>query len=199
MGRTTRLMLLFAAAVAACAGDSWAAGAAKGAVVATVAVPADTEVHLSLDTLITSKSAHPGDQFFLHVTEAVQVGGKVVIPVGAKGEGQIVHAQKAGFFGKAGELILTVRSVEVDGHVIRMHGMEPRTGKDRTETSEAVSTVLGPFAGFVRGGHIKLPPGTEITTYIVGDTGKKTVQLPVQPSAGKPASPTSSTTAGSKQ
>ena len=47
--------------------------------------------------------------------EAVVIDGKEVIPAGTTGQGQIVHAAKSGWGGKAGELIVAVRYIDYNG------------------------------------------------------------------------------------
>lgn len=177
-----------------------AAAANAGEAPAPLSIAVDTEVHLVLDAPVSTRTARPGDTFPLHVAEAVSVDGQVLVPAGAPAMGQVIHAQKAGAFGKAGELIVTVRYVEVDGRQIRLHKLVPRVGRDRTGAGTAVAAAAGPFGAFVRGGQIDLAVGSALTSFLAGSPGATMVELlPVtvpaaDPSAGSdaPASPSSS-------
>src|SRR5262245_10944708 len=96
-----------------------AASSAASASAAPVSDPAahvlaaNTEVHLRLLAPVASNTHKHGDHFPLEVVDPVVVDGMTVIPAGAKGEGEVVHAQKAGFGGRGGELILASRFVNV--------------------------------------------------------------------------------------
>jgi hypothetical protein len=143
----------------------------------TVAVPVDSEVHLVLDVPVSTRTAKPGDTFSLHVAEALSADGRILIPAGAHAIGQVIHAQKAGAFGKAGELIVTVRYVEIDGRQIKLHKLVPRVGRDRTAAGTAVAAAVGPFGAFVRGGQIDLPVGSAMTSFLAGGPGATRVDL----------------------
>jgi hypothetical protein len=74
-------------------------------------LPALTPVVLQLDEEIPSNRNKIGDRFRLHVAADVAVGTAVLIPAGSLGEGEVIHVQKSGMGGRAGELIVTARFV----------------------------------------------------------------------------------------
>ncbi len=170
----------------------------------SVAVPVDTEVHLVLDAPVSTRTARPGDTFPLHVAEALSFEGRLLIPSGAHAVGQVIHAQKAGAFGKAGELIVTVRYVELDGRRIKLHKMQPRAGRDRSQAGIWVAAAAGPFAAFVRGGQIDLPAGSAMTSYLAAEAAGAhavelvpTVEAPAEsPPASQSPSPQNSSSQG---
>jgi hypothetical protein len=126
-----------------------------------VTVPALTPVVVRLEELISSKNNKTGDRFRITVAEDVRVGDALVIPAGSAGEGEVVHAAKSGAGGKAGELILAARFVRVGDIDIRLRSFALGVaGKDQTGSSLAASMVIGPFALFVKGGVITVPPET---------------------------------------
>jgi len=128
---------------------------------ALVTVPALTPVVIRLEEPISSNKNRPGDHFRITVAEDVRVGDVLVIPAGATGEGEVVHAAKSGAGGKAGELILAARFVRVGDSEIRLRSFALGVvGKDHTGGSLAASMVIGPFAMFVKGGVITVPPAT---------------------------------------
>ena len=72
----------------------------------TVSLPALTPVLIQFDEKVSSEKNRNGDRFRFHVAADVRVGDAVVIPQGAPGEGEVIHAAKSGMAGKAGELIV---------------------------------------------------------------------------------------------
>jgi hypothetical protein len=133
-------------------------------------VPKETEVHFALETPVSTATAKPGDVFRLRTTAPVVVDGVERIPAGTPATGQVVHAQKAGAFGKAGELILAVRRIDLAPTSVPMHKLEPLVGRDRSAGAMAVAVAVGPFAAFVRGGQIVVPAGTEVIAFVAADT-----------------------------
>ena len=59
-----------------------------------LAVPAGTAIRVSLDRTLTTFSNKPGDPFSGHVTQAVVVDGKTVIPAGATVEGKVTKVSE---------------------------------------------------------------------------------------------------------
>src|SRR5262249_27227866 len=92
---------------------------------------ADTEVHLKMLVPLGSDTHKPGHRFPIEVVEPVRVDNVVVIPAGAQGEGEVVHAAKSGFGGKAGELILVSRFVRVGDRTVKLHSFSAGAGADR--------------------------------------------------------------------
>lgn len=57
-------------------------------------VGAGTEIHAALDTPLSSKTSKPGDRFTATVSDAVRANnGAVVIPVGARVEGEVAESE----------------------------------------------------------------------------------------------------------
>jgi len=128
---------------------------------ALVTVPALTPVAVRLEELISSNKNRPGDRFRITVAEDVRVGDALVIPAGSPGEGEVIHAAKSGAGGKAGELILAARYVRVGDFEVRLRSFALGVvGKDQAANSLAASMIIGPFAMFVKGGVITVPPAT---------------------------------------
>jgi hypothetical protein len=126
-----------------------------------VTVPALTPVAVRLEEPISSNKNKPGDRYRITVSEDVRVNGALVIPAGSEGEGEVVHAAKSGGGGKAGELILAARFVRVGDLQIRLRSFAlGAAGADHTAGALTTSMFIGPFAMFVHGGVITVPPGT---------------------------------------
>jgi hypothetical protein len=126
-----------------------------------VTVPALTPVTVRLEEPVSSNKSKPGDHFRITVAEDVRVGDALVIPAGSAGEGEVVHAAKSGAGGKAGELILAARYVRVGDIDIRLRSFALGVaGKDQTNNALAAGVFIGPFAMFVKGGVVTVPPET---------------------------------------
>lgn len=126
-----------------------------------ITVPALTPVIIRLEEPISSNKNKPGDRFRITVAEDVRVGDAVVIPAGSPGEGEVIHAARSGAGGKAGELIIAARFVRVGDLEVRLRSFALGVaGKDHTNDSFASSFLIGPFAMFVKGGVITVPPAT---------------------------------------
>jgi hypothetical protein len=135
---------------------------------ATYLVPANTEVHLKLIEPVASNTHKRGDLFPLEVVEPVLVDGTPVIPIGARGEGEVVHAAKSGFGGKAGELILVTRWIRVGDQPIRLRSFSAGNGKDRVNLALGLSLAV--IGIFVTGKDISLPAGTDVFAKVAADS-----------------------------
>jgi hypothetical protein len=157
-------------------------------------VPAMTPVYVQIDDELSSKTSKPGDHFHLSIAEDVRVGGAIVIPSGSAGVGEVVHAAKSGAGGKAGELILAARFVTVGPQEVKLRSFVLGVhGKDHTDNALAASFVAGPFAMFVHGGQVVIPPGTTASAKVAID-----IQLPAL-GAEAAAQPIDTTTEGEEQ
>lgn len=175
--------------VAACAavlfvsvGDAAAQAPQAGqAVAGVVRLPALTPVEFEFAGALSSKTSKIDDMFPIRLTAPILIDGAIAVPAGATGQGQIVHAAKAGGGGKAGELIVTVRYLEHRGVRIplrrfRMGGLG--TGADRGEDALGVSMVI-PFSGFLmRGGEKTIEAGARANAIIAAD-----IEIPTAPEA----------------
>src|SRR6185295_10249673 len=115
-------------------------------------LPALMPVSLVMDAEVSSATAKPGDHFPFHVTEAVVQDGVVLIPAGAVGEGEVVHAAKSKGGGRAGELVLAARFVTVGDQQVRLRSFAAGGGKDRSNAALGVAVAVGLWGMLVRGG-----------------------------------------------
>jgi hypothetical protein len=158
---------------------------------ATRLLRADTEVHLQLLEPIASNSHKHGDKFALEVVTPVVVDDVVLIPAGAKGEGQVVHAAKGGFGGRGGELILASRWVGVGDQTVKLRSFSAGNGQDRVNLALGLSfAVVGIF---VTGKDVSLPRGTEVFAKVAADTLLEPIAeagpQPTNPAPSNPDSP----------
>lgn len=137
-----------------------------------IVIPAKMPIQFTLDTAISSKTVQPGGLFQLKVADDLVINDVVVIPAGTPAFGEVIHAQKSGGFGKAGELLLAIRYIDLNGQQIKMRTFKPLQGKDDTRTASnlALVPVVGLFVPFIRGGEIELPANTLIQALVSSDT-----------------------------
>lgn len=132
----------------------------------TISISVEVEVTQAL----TSKTSKPGDGFDLRVAEPVVVDDVVMIPAGVVGRGEVVHAARAGWAGKAGELILAARYLSCGDEQVPLGRLRfGAAGKSRVGSAFTAS-MLVPFAGvLIVGGEVTVAPGTKGNARIAGN------------------------------
>lgn len=129
-----------------------------------------TRVTLTLEAPVGSDISQPGDRFPIRLAEPLVVDGKLVMAAGATGGGEVVHAAKARWGGKAGELIVNARFLDCNGVRVPLGKMKfAETGEDKRVGAMAATMVLLPAAFFISGGKVEVPPGTRADASIIGD------------------------------
>ena len=114
-----------------------------------VRLPANTPVDLEIAGALSSKTSKIDEMFPIRLRSAIMVDGRIIIPAGTTGQGQVVHAAKARAMGKAGELILAARYLDCGGLHITLRGF--RLGATGTDNSGVIA------AAFIAGGAIAAP------------------------------------------
>lgn len=126
-----------------------------------VRIPANTPVNFEIVEALSSKTSKIDQTFAIRLLDPVTVDGKVVLPAGTAGEGQVVHAAKATGLGKAGELILAARYMQCGDTKIGLRGLKlGGTGEDKTGTLMAATIAVGVIATplmFMKGGETIIP------------------------------------------
>lgn len=123
-------------------------------------VPAGTYVDFEILDPLNSKLSKPGDRFRIRTTVPVIHAGAAVIPAGALGEGEVIHAARARAAGKAGELILAARFVEHQGQKVALRSFRfAQAGQSRIDTAMAVGFVVAPVVLLIAGREIDVPVG----------------------------------------
>jgi hypothetical protein len=78
-------------------------------------VPAGTSIVIRMGNTIDTKTANPGDSFTGTLAQPIAVHGVVAIPAGAGVAGTVVDAKSPGRFKGAGDLAITLTSINVRG------------------------------------------------------------------------------------
>lgn len=169
--------------------------AAIGApVAATLAIPALTPVTIEIMADLGSATSTSLGRFPIRLARPIVVGGREVVPAGATGEGEIVHAKKAGGVGMAGELVVAARWLDVGGKRLALRSMRLGVegpaggGQAGTDTNGSVnaliaaSTLAAPVSllgYFIKGKNIVVPAGTPAMA-------KTASEFVVEPAAMRP-------------
>jgi hypothetical protein len=132
------------------------------------------QVKLRLTETVSSATARVGQPISLEVVEPVEVGGKLVVAVGAHASATVSVARQRGHNRREGKLLLTVQSVSrVDGTEAQLHSPSLNKG------SGVGSPIFGPCTfpipadpvGLFRKGHdVVIPKGTELVATLASDT-----------------------------
>ncbi|MFO6448519.1 hypothetical protein ACLBKU_15400 [Erythrobacter sp. NE805] len=131
-------------------------------------LPKATPIVIAIDQALGSKISVAGETFPIRLVQPVVVDGIEVLPAGIRGEGQVVHAKKAGIGGAAGELVLAARWLEHDGRRIPLRSfrflaegeLSLSKGVDNVGAVNATMAIVSPLAIFIGGGNTNVPPGT---------------------------------------
>jgi hypothetical protein len=143
--------------------------AASGDASVKVVLTDGSDVALTFDQDLSSKTAAEGDPVTCVLAEDLKVGDVVVAKAGSKAIGEVTNAKKAGMMGKAGELNIRMDYLKVGSTKIKLRGSKGKEGESG-QTSAIVLTVLFGPIGLIKHGHdIDIKKGTAIKVYVGDD------------------------------
>ena len=127
-----------------------------------ITIPALTRVSVEVLAPLGSKTSKSGDTFPIRLAYPIVVDGQAILPAGATGMGEVVHAKKSGGSGAAGELVLAARYLEVDGRRLRLRSLQlTKTGKSRIDSAAMVAVTVSGIVGLLMtGGQTTVAEGT---------------------------------------
>jgi hypothetical protein len=126
-----------------------------------IVVPALMLVDIEILTPLSSAISKDGDTFPIRLASPIHVSGQEVIPAGATGLGEVIHAQKSGMGGGGGELLLAARFLEINGRRLRLRSFQAgRYGKNQVGTAMVTSMLAGPFGLAVKGKNTEFAAGS---------------------------------------
>jgi len=135
------------------------AGAAQAQAAPCCTIAAETAVRIEIVAPVSSRSSRTGQLFAIRLAEPILVDGRALVPAGAAGIGEVVHAARRGGGGTPGELILAARYLDHGGVRIALHKLRfARSGADGR-----IGFVVGYPASYLLttpGGHVDVPAGT---------------------------------------
>lgn len=172
------LLVLFVTYVFACATITPAQERILPAVLAPFTLSADTPVKLRLMETITSASAKLNDTVPFEVVEDVKIGDVIVINRGSHASGTVIEAHSKRSFGRSGKLNVNIDKVQmVSGESVALRSTKGGSGGNHVAamTTAVVATSIiffpaAPLFFFIKGKNITIPKGTEIISFISGQT-----------------------------
>jgi hypothetical protein len=82
-----------------------------------------------------------------------------------------VHAARAGFAGRAGELILAARYLDHSGTRVPLRSLRfGQSGEDRAVAAFVASSLVLPLGFMMAGGHFEVPAGTRAIAKVAAAT-----------------------------
>jgi hypothetical protein len=155
------------------AGFAQEAPAAQPAVVETqlaapmaaeAVLPANSEIVMTMNETVSSKSHRLGEKFSLTVAQDVKANGMTVIPRGTRAVAQITRRTNKGGFGKSGKMDFTFRYIDLNGQQIPIEGRHHQAGDSRTGATVGAVVAAGLVGGMlVKGKSAKIEEGREFT------------------------------------
>jgi hypothetical protein len=153
-----------------------------------IVVPEGTAISVTIDQTLSSEQNSSGDEFDASIAAPIVVGGKTVIPKGARVRGRVVEARKSGRLQDPGRLSIALRSVEVDGKSYDIETSSvTRAGSSHKNRNIALigggaglGAIVGGIAGGGKGAAIGAAAGAGAGTAGAAITGKKDVKVPTE-------------------
>lgn len=142
---------------------------APSATITPAVLAKGTMVRLMVLNEVNSRDHHAGHRFALRVDEEVKVGGITVIPVGAKGWGEVVGARGTGAVGKSGRMATRLLYVEAQGKQIPLDGQREAAGGGGTGQAVVSLIAFGPLGLLMKGNNATLKAGEIINGYTTTD------------------------------
>lgn len=140
--------------------------------------PANTVVMIELAGPLSTKSLKAGDTFPIRLADPLIVGGRILLPAGTPGVGEVVDASKPGFGGKGAKLVLDAKSLKPrTGGPIRLKGFQlGANGRDHATVATALGAggigfaPLGVVGFVIKGEDVTLPEGSKATAKLAANT-----------------------------
>jgi hypothetical protein len=142
---------------------------------------AGTPVIVMLNEELSTKTNHLGDGFSVTVLHDVVDQGRVIIPTGAIGHGEITFLTNKGGFGKPGILGIALRDLDLGGRKIALDGRYREEGGNNNGATLATWVAVGVFSGFIQGKAGVIPKGRELKARTGEDVTVTLAALPAAP------------------
>ncbi|HKR88714.1 MAG TPA: hypothetical protein VJS38_11125 [Phenylobacterium sp.] len=143
-------------------------------------VAAGTPVEVELVNQVSSAVQKSGDKFAVRLAAPLIVNGKVVLPAGTPGVGEVLQSSGPQIGGKPAKMVLTASHLTYEHRRIALNALQlARPGSNNSKTSQLVGLsgmAFGPLhiVGIVvPGGEVVFRPGTVATAKVAA-----TITLP---------------------
>ena len=122
-------------------------------------LPVGTVVLLRLESPLSSKTATPGQVVSFTVARAVSSAGQEIVAAGVPVQGEVIHAAKARWGGKPGELVLAARRLQLPTGAVKLRSNLGVVGANTIYEALVLSSLTFGLGSFLSGGEIELPAG----------------------------------------
>jgi hypothetical protein len=132
-------------------------------------IPAGTPVSITINQIVSSKTAPIGSKILASVANDVVINGKVVIKAGAPCNVSVLTSKKAGIVGSPGSITISVNNVQaIDGTIIPIiNAVHSDEGKSQVITAIAITILCCILGLLIKGKEGEIPSGTQISGYTV--------------------------------
>lgn len=150
----------------------------------TVRLPALTPLRLQVIGEVSSKTHVKGDKVEIVLAEALTISPTLAIPAGTRGVAEVIHSAKGGMGGKAGELLVAARHLELALGVqipLRSFRLAPVGGKNNEGLAMGLSIAGGVAGGIaamvITGGSARIADRSEAFAKTAADVDLPIAQL----------------------
>lgn len=141
------------------------APAAADQVVRQIILSPNTEVVVTPNDTLNSKSVKVGDKFRLATVFDVFQDGFVLIPRGTPGEGTIVYRTSKGAFGKSGKFEVEFNTLDLGGRKVALTGRYRQEGEGNTGAAVGAVVAVGVLGAFVTGHSATITNGQQLRAH----------------------------------
>jgi hypothetical protein len=136
---------------------------------ATVNLQEGSDVSLSFNQDLSSKTATEGDTIEFVLAEDLKVGNVVVAKAGCEAVGEVSHAEKSGMMGKAGSLDIRLNYLKVGSVRVHLRGTKGKEGQSGTGSAVALTVLFGPIGLIKHGKNVEIKKGTALKVFVADD------------------------------
>jgi hypothetical protein len=128
-----------------------------------------SDVPLTFDQDISSKTATEGDPVQFVLADDLKIGNVVVAKAGSIAVGEVAHAEKNGMMGKAGNLDIRLDYLKIGSTKVKLRGTKGNEGASGAGSAVALTVLFGPI-GLIKHGHnVDIKKGTALIAYVAED------------------------------
>lgn len=128
----------------------------------------DTPVELMATAEVNTDKARPGDLIRFRVNRAIEINGRVAVPLGTPAFGEVTSAKDAGGLGKTGRMTAKLLRIQLGEVAIPLEG--EMAAKGTGAGSAGVAILLTGIAGFFhRGNNAKIKAGEIVAGFVGSD------------------------------
>ena len=125
-------------------------------------------VELEFVDAASSRTAKSGDIVKIRLAEPLTIDGRIVVPAGTTGAAEVIQASKARMMGKAGELTMAARYLELQGVKIPLKRFQ--FGRSNTTETMIATALIGLPGMLISGGNIDVAPGARANAVVARET-----------------------------